>query len=568
MATRQLYMDLSLASSWISADNQDSTISGAFEQKQENLPKVVWSMNTVPFTAGAKSLTPSQYDDVPDLAITSIFGPLYDLGVVVDFVGDITYMSNNDTLSAGTSRQIDIYNSTSVTWKRLSSSNIDMKRFHKRQTLFQTQTLFAHTAGEAIDGAVTINGALTGNDVFSYKISDNSINVSTLNGIVISDKSKFGMTSHQNYLIFWDKDRIYWSNPIDFTDFTPSIGGGGNTQIAEAAGEIITIVPNLTGLVIYCRGNIVHAAFSGDASNPWIFTAIAGSSGLVSSGQRHLVTSNESLTIQVAVLAEGLVQITENEVTPLSPAVLEAFNDTQIEKKAVGIVDFTRKGLPFDPINTLEFSTEISQLKIIGSDLFIFTGDTTFYASNMAEHFADNRLNIFNLRTNRLVIVEGMYASATREINLNTGSKAEQLPSKYLTNKRHTLSNGSTFVSLNLADNTNRVDGGFSEADAEFRDAEFLVGNISISRERTTIIHSIKLDGRLEEDGGVGTNLAKVFAYSKEVLGASNPIEFIYNPADGTHYGHIEAKDVLVEVRGKNFYLTGMEIEVESGGVF
>lgn len=66
----------------------------------------------------------------------------------------------------------------------------------------------------------------------------------------------------------------------------------------------------------------------------------------------------------------------------------------------------------------------------------------------------------------------------------------------------------------------------------------------------------------------MGTDRCRVFVYSKSTLGATNPIEFIFNPLDESYYGYIEGKDLLLEVRGKNFYLTGIEVEVERGGKF
>ncbi len=567
-------MDLSQASSWISADQLDNTISGAFEQKQDNLPKVVWGMNTIPYTAGIKSLTAGKDAALEDLPALTTPDPLFSLDAAIDRNGSLHYLALDDTID-GVKKRLS-YNAFSSEWKTITSGTYVNSYFHRRQTVFQNQTVYAHTTVDSFDPSVQIVGdAPSGNDVFFYADLAHQVQVFNLSGMNLNPLFGVqGITSHQNYLLFWDFDTVYWSNPIDFTDFTPSIGGGGNTKIAEARGNILTIVPNPTGLMIYCKYNIVHAAFSGDATNPWIFTEVAGSEGLlISIAGQPLVTSNESSAIQMAVTPTGIVSVADNGVQPLNVSMLEMFDDLAVEKKDIGTVDFTRKF--YDYTGELLASTKIYNIKLIGRELFIMSGKSTNLTDKT--EYTDGRMHVLNLQTNKVSLLEGTYLDVSPKINLsktlaggvNMAVRPDIQPNSYVGAIRDTIfPNAAETIVLDFAGTTDRDIGSFNNGTIQ-RDAEFLVGNISVSRENTTIIHSVMLDGRLHADSDtLGTKRAKVFGYSKSSLGASNPVEFTYNTGDGRYYGHVEGKDLLIEVRGENFYLTGMEVEIEQGGIF
>ena len=408
MATTDLFMDLSLASSWISADQQDSTISGAFEQKQDNLPKVIWGMNMIPFTAGVKSLTPSQDSLLAPLPVLVSDNPLYTLEPAIDTVGTLHYLLTDDTLT-GTKKRYS-HNAFLKQWRAITSHAFTNAYFHTRQTVFQNETVYAFVnqggTPEEFDAGVGLLGdAPSGSDVFLYHDTAHQATVFNLTGINLDLNFGFqGITSHQNFLLFWDFERLYWSSPTDFTDFTPAIGGGGSTLISEARGNILTIVPNSTGLMIYCKNNIVHASFSGDASNPWIFVEVAGSEGvLVSIMGQPLVTSNEASPVQLAVTPTGIVSVSDNGVEPLTMNMLEMYDDLAVETKDVGSVDFGRKF--YDYTGELLASTKIYNLKLIGRELFIMSGKSSALADNAG--YLDGRLHILNLRTGKIAMIEG-----------------------------------------------------------------------------------------------------------------------------------------------------------------
>jgi hypothetical protein len=102
-----------------------------------------------------------------------------------------------------------------------------------------------------------------------------------------------------------------------------------------------------------------------------------------------------------------------------------------------------------------------------------------------------------------------------------------------------------------------------------FRDAEVFIGNISLNPERDTELIAVKLFGtplhvdrfNVEDE----TTRLRVFAYSS-VRGLDTAVEFPYFPKVGKYLGFIVGDDIQVELRGSNFYLTDIELEVQDGG--
>ena len=571
MSTTKLYLDLSLASTWIAEDEQSSTIKGLFEQKQDNLPKVIWAVNTIPFSEGIKSFTPVNPDNIHNLPTNDSNKSYYDLDTMIDSDGNMTYLTiqNNLLAGAGGRRKYTVYYNGA--WVSIMDVVGQWSyNFHKRVTLFQNQTIFTLEGSEIFAAGVNVQGdPLTNNDLFTYSTVNNRVEVYNLVGVRIDqNEPKSGITSFQNYLLFWDTNRVYWSSPTDFTDFTPAIGGGGSTRISEAKGDILTIVPNPTGLMVYCKQNIVHAAFSGDSSNPWVFTEVAGSSGILQSTHKPIVTSSETSSIQFAATGAGLVAITDSKVTILDNKMLENFDNLEVETKAQGSSDIERVTNPLLSIAT----TKIYNLRIIGQNLFIFTG-STLWAFENPEYSQLGRLYIMSMVTGKITKLEGTYLSVAQLVNLDKiidttiflARKTDLIPNKYLLSAL--LSDTVVVpIELDMASNTQRQLGTFPVG-ISIRPAEVLVGIVSVTRSSTTMIHSIKLDGRGHVNGD-DTGRATVSVYSKSVFGATSPQEFIYNPVDDTYYGYAEAKDLMVEIKGNNFYFTGMSIEVERGGNF
>ena len=101
------------------------------------------------------------------------------------------------------------------------------------------------------------------------------------------------------------------------------------------------------------------------------------------------------------------------------------------------------------------------------------------------------------------------------------------------------------------------------------------VWGIAFSPDALTEVISVKLVGStmLVSDNPVPAEAlaeeeasrAEVYVYS-EFRPATDPVKFIYNPATKLYVGFAVGREIEVEVRGHNFYLTDIEIEVQDGG--
>lgn len=130
-----------------------------------------------------------------------------------------------------------------------------------------------------------------------------------------------GITASISYLIAWDDDRVYWSDPINFTEFDPSVtgSGAGSTGVLGVKGKINIVLKEPQGFIIYTNGNATRARFTQNVRNPWIFDELRNSTGVANSNQ---VTNYENIGTHFmwadagfAVAAEGQVEYPFSDLT-------------------------------------------------------------------------------------------------------------------------------------------------------------------------------------------------------------------------------------------------------------
>lgn len=91
-----------------------------------------------------------------------------------------------------------------------------------------------------------------------------------------------GITCFRSYLIAYTLTAVAWSSTVDPTDFTPStVTGAGGANINGLQGVLIFGLTHTQGFVLYSNFNVITAQYSGNGLNPFVFTAIGGSSGIL-----------------------------------------------------------------------------------------------------------------------------------------------------------------------------------------------------------------------------------------------------------------------------------------------
>lgn len=574
MTSRKIAVDLRNRKYFQREQVAKGAISSAYSQTQEaDQPKVLYESNTLPLENGIRAAT--LFDDLVGFILSEDINT--DAALDAALITDIHGNQGAALFEMGNSffRDYNIYirpqHYSGALLKYISYQKQEENFFNKRHTLFQNRTIILSGLGDTYhrpisnDSTVSPRNGVLEVDMYNELLINHNLSGITLNGLGIQ-----GIASYQNYLVLFNRTTLYWSNPLDFTDFTPAVGGGGSSKISEARGDIITVQPSTNGLFIYCRNNIIHAAYSGDAANPWIFREVPNSTGVYISndfsGARPLVNINEQTHTQVALLEEGLHIVTENSCQPLPSSINRYVNGSFIEQKAQGSNQVTR----YYTSNEKARVPHVQGIYFYGSLLMITLGDQTT-TSNPEQ----DRLLVIDLKNETYGTIIGRYRAVMPRVTYAEALEGDEaihrkpkiIPDSFLLLERAALEpNRLSALVLDL--------GGAGDVDVSSDlypsvPSEVLIGPVTISRDRTTILHSVKLHGyKNKEKNLINDELLKVFAFSDDTLGKDNPMEFVYNPSDDTYYGYVEGKEITVLLQGYYFYLTDCELTVEDGGEF
>lgn len=542
-------------------------ISAAYSQiQQQDQPKVLYQENTIPTEMGlqAAGLVPQKqnYDFLFDMSDANV--------VHSEVATDINQNMGEMVVQIPTYRGSgEIYMrrntiSTNVPLGRILSITFDGSYFlHKRTTLFQTRTLLLTVPGDTLRAAPD-PGSDPGssNGVYELDFSTGYLRYNAFTDLNLDEINPSGITSHENYLIVFNKDTIYWSSPLNFKEFTPAVGGGGSAKLSEARGSIVTIVPYYNGLMVYCAGNIVSMTFSGDTSNPWIFREVPNSSGLYISNETYhsvpLACNNEQQQVQFALLDSGLHAVTEGGIKPLPESILEMAGRNYVIYKEKGKSELEEVvvGDQHFPVAALQ------DMFSFGSHLFLIVGKA-------GVRDPINRAIVYNMDTRSFGTIVGNWRSVHKQTSRAAITSANEdalqakprvIPQSYVMVE---WQGGKKLrgYSINFQTKGSLVRNP-ERPDEELREAEVLIGPIRISQDRTTAVHSVSFG----TNDALGGDL-RVYAFDVTTQVGDTPIEFVLNEADNKYYGYIEGPEVKILLVGKTFHLSVLELEVEEGGL-
>lgn len=146
----------------------------------------------------------------------------------------------------------------------------------------------------------------------------------------IEADSFLGITASNGYLIGYDSTTVYWSSPIDPTDFTPSLAtGAGSARVTAARGTITCVLPIHDGYIIYTTRNAVAATYSNNSNFPWNFREIPNSNGVVS--PRH-VSYDSNLAGHYAWTTGGIQLVAKGGANLIAPEVADFLRGDMLEE--------------------------------------------------------------------------------------------------------------------------------------------------------------------------------------------------------------------------------------------
>lgn len=169
--------------------------------------------------------------------------------------------------------------------------------------------------------------AYQGNGIYTYNYVTGQIVPVTLAGL--NSSSLLGITAANSYLIAFDEDTIYFSNPTDELDFQPTLASGaGSESILQIKGKIVCCLPIENGFIVYTTKNAVSAMFSGEAKFPWIYREIDGSNGIT---RAEHVAATSNYAGHYAFTSAGMQLIGVSEAQLIFPEVSDFLKGRELE---------------------------------------------------------------------------------------------------------------------------------------------------------------------------------------------------------------------------------------------
>jgi hypothetical protein len=266
-------------------------------------PQLIYAENLLPTTEGYRSCKFTALIPAAIPAVTN-FSEIYNVASSDGALGWFCPANGTNQLWKGT------------TWAVTSAFGAGKETSHANIT-GQSYVCYEYTGIKKINiTAGTITSGVDASD--------------TLVGILAANIK--GICAAGNYMIAYDEERISWSSPTNLMDFTPSlVTGAGSAIPTDLKGRIVAVLQNASGFVIYTTQNMVAATYSGNASYPWVFKHIPGSSGLQSGYDKVTEAISD---VSIAWTADGLHQVSATGVTPiladvtdfLQGRILESYN--------------------------------------------------------------------------------------------------------------------------------------------------------------------------------------------------------------------------------------------------
>lgn len=285
---------------------------------EKTLPYPYWLRNVVPTALGYKSVSYEKMGELPhhDFAVKQNFPPMY-LYLESTLAGTTQlYVDNNS---------IYVFDIASNTWVSAHSitgapSQITTAHVSDRSFISDSRGLLLELSGIKLPEATPNYGA----------------------GIA-GPSNIIGVSSNSGYLLLYTKDTIYYSSPVNPLEFELTKGtgavttGAGSTKVQQLLGQIVIILPIAGGSLIYTTKNIVSMRYTGNAKNPWVFTELPDSAGIVDinhvtvapNGSAHYVWSTQ-----------GFLQVQLGKCTNILPEYTEFFSREVLQVEAAdGTID-------------------------------------------------------------------------------------------------------------------------------------------------------------------------------------------------------------------------------------
>jgi len=277
---------------------------GSRESNPENSPSIIYMENVMPTAYGFRSV--GRYREVTVATPPTVFASYIGVRTII---GDEGF---------------------SYTLLLMTGVSSTMKVVKESDTFLIDTGLNISNAAEQLTHIANVNGITycsfgLGNTVYTY---DESASVFVAVSLTAIGSGNLGITGSSGYMLAWTKDAIAWSSTIDPTDFTPSqVTGAGGGRVAEAVGDILFIAPTSFGALIYCKGNIVAATYTGNTRFPFKFRSVQNSGGNIAQTN---VAYEETSDTHFALTKYGMQAINSQQAQVILPEITDFMREGKL----------------------------------------------------------------------------------------------------------------------------------------------------------------------------------------------------------------------------------------------
>ena len=355
MAQRYYTLPLKQADFPMLSEQQTRTIIGGGDKAETRnvaSPKIYYCHNVMPAIDGV--------DSVGYLSVISAVTPI-DLNF-----SDvrIVYGSNRTRLYLGYTSAGDIYvlKSGTTTWLKLAATSPVPVNDITIGTVNGISYIYYKNIGCRI-----------------YNESTDTIDSVTLTGI--NTANTIGVVASSGYLIAYTVFDLAWSSTIDPTDFTPSQAtGAGGGSVSGLRGEIVFILSNDLGMLIYTAANTVAGTYTGNAQYPFKLREVSSSKGGIS---LDLVAYEANTSAQFSYSKAGLQTVDSQKSRLILPEVTDFLAGKRFEDFDEVTKDFTVTDLT---------TTMLKKVKFIASRYLVISYGISSFTHALVYDIALDRL--------------------------------------------------------------------------------------------------------------------------------------------------------------------------------
>jgi hypothetical protein len=212
----------------------------------------------------------------------------------------------------------------------------------------------------------TVNGVSYINfsykQTFIYNEATNALLPVELKGLIITEV--LGIAASSGYLVTYTTNAINWSSTLDPTDFVASqVTGAGNANVAGTEGDIVFILSNSLGLLVYTFANVVAGTYTGNILYPWKFRPVNDSKGGITLDRVAYEANSKD---QFAYTKAGLQAVTSIGATNILPDVTDFLSGKRFE-------DFNTETNTYVTKDLSETQTMLKKIKYIASRYLVIS---------------------------------------------------------------------------------------------------------------------------------------------------------------------------------------------------